>query len=307
MVNKKPTQGRCFSRPPGVHAGAQALVAFVVLLDGLAGGFIVSSVDMAWADADQRALVSEADAVRIALSRPEVAARIEAEVAERQALAAERGAWSNPEIGYEREQLPGDELEQAVVASQSIDISGRRRLWRRAAQHHGRSARLRGEASRVQIAADIRVQFYAVLYRQTRAEIVASRVARLQHALGIVERRTAAGDASAYERLRLERELASARIEHTRETLARDRAWTGLATLLDLPAPPQVWPRVAGSLLPPVPLATQVDESNTGGQVSKRADVRALDATLDALALEQRTYNYDWQNPLKPPLLSLKG
>lgn len=284
MVNKKPTGSRFFCHR------ANRTILFELVWGALVAAVLGSSHP---AHAQTPRLLSEADAIRSALERPEIADLVEAEKTRLQANAMARGVWANPEIAYEREQLPGDELEQALVISQSIDISGRRGLWRRAAEQHSQAAQLLSEASRVRIAADIRARFHAVLYRQTRVQIAGERLARLERALAVVDKRLVAGDASAYEQQRLGRELATARIERERETLARDRAWTRLATLIDVPTPSS-WPRVTGRLLPASSIVTDSGDREMDRMVANRPDVRALDATLSALTLEERTSARGW-------------
>ncbi len=236
--------------------------------------------------------LSEAQAVARTLGRPALEALVRSEVALAEAAAIERGLWPNPEVGYGHDQVfgsPHDEMEQAVVLSQRFDLARRRGLLAEAGEMRARSAAAGGESLRLEVAAEARRRFYQVLHSQGRHAVISGWIERLGGAHELVAHRKAAGDASRYERHRLERELRAARAELAAEGAARDAAWLRLAALMGEPATPTAsWPRVRGRLLP-----SQAEPAAIA-PLGERADLRALELEAQAAQIELEAAERGW-------------
>ncbi len=226
--------------------------------------------------------LTEAEAVRLGLTRADFAdlERGAVQAAEADALAA--GLFPNPTLSYSRESVDGspDTVEQTWMLEQAFDISGRRGLHREAASRRV-AAVTAGNANRqLQIAAEIRRSFHEVLFRQETiraAETWAQRFARVE---GMVGKLARAGEASGYDRRRLARERQTAEARLAAERAELDRS---LARLTALTGVPEI-PLLKGELLPsaPVPVETVLTS------LDQRPDLQALSRRAEAADLEGR-------------------
>jgi len=200
----------------------------------------------------QGVLITEAQVLEAALRRPSLDALIRSGLVAARASADGARAGNNPRIGLEHEALPtgSSENEQTLTISQRLDLTEARSLRSDAAAARGQLAELDGQSRRRALEAEVRGRFYEVLYRQARHVGVGSLVTRLSGALALVATREAAGDASTYDRQRLQLALRRARAQLTFESVERESAWLQLlAWAGSLPAETG-WPRVTGELLP---------------------------------------------------------
>ena len=193
--------------------------------------------------------MTEEEAVQRALARPEVRDVIEGEVDVARGDAIRAGMWSNPTASYSREQVyggPAASAENYVELSQAVDISGRRSLRGQAGDRRVEAARERGIATRLGLEADVRLSFYEVVAGEARLAALRDSLVRVERLAEATVQREKAGDASGYDRMRLERERESvaARVAAQEGQLERSRA--RLEGLLGAKTPV----RVAGTLLP---------------------------------------------------------
>ncbi|MCW8193647.1 TolC family protein [Proteobacteria bacterium 005FR1] len=162
------------------------------------------------------------------------------------------GRWDNPEIEYSREALnlsDGDSEERFLWLRQPIDPSGRKGLQREAARQQARAEIARAELNRRDLQADIRLRFYRALAAADDARVAGGYRQRLEQLTGFTRERFEAGDASRYDLMRLERELALINSEWLQSSAAAQAARNRLLALIGgEPADP------AGRLLP---LATE--------------------------------------------------
>jgi cobalt-zinc-cadmium efflux system outer membrane protein len=180
--------------------------------------------------------LSPDEAVRLALSRPEVEARAAADIAEARSHVTAARTWPNPELSVEQERGRGaiaDSTETSIVLSQTVDLSGRRSLDRRAAELGLRAAESQTEAQSARIRVEVlRHYFEAAAAQQIDAALgeTATALAELRR---VAARRREAGDLSGFEsqridqaatRMELRREQQRARLAGARERLA---AWVG--------------------------------------------------------------------------------
>jgi outer membrane protein, heavy metal efflux system len=228
--------------------------------------------------------VDEVTVVRRAVERAAVRDVVEGDTAAAQATAVELRTWTNPELGYTREQTfgMGSTGEDYLWINQTLDIGGRRGLRGRAAMLRSEGVAERGAWLKVQLAAEARMRYHEVLYRGLRGEALALWSQRLNAALSAIAAREKAGDVARYDRRRLERELALARAREEVEQAALARAWARLAALAELAGSPQ---RVPGTLLPTV--RPESVEQYLARAVA-RPDIRALERAEAATELDYK-------------------
>ena len=248
-------------------------------------------------EADAPAALTERDVVSRALERAPLTDAIEGEVAIEEGRGRAASAYPNPQLSYMREQTFGTfgTGEDYLSIAQIIDLGNRRGLHGEAGDARARAARREGDASRLAIAAEARLRFYEVLYRQDRVAALEGWLARIAEALAIVTRREQRGDAATYDRRRLEREraVASGRLETERAAL--ERASARLGALLGTGAG-VTSARVTGTLLPedePVALASLRASS------SSRPDLLALDLRIEAASLDRTAASRWWVPDLR--------
>ncbi len=227
--------------------------------------------------------LTEAAAVERALARPELADALDGEIAIEQGRGRAAGATPNPELAYVREQLFGVDgaSEDALTLAQAIDLGGRRGLHEAAGETRARAAGLEGDAARRELAAQVRLQFHAVLHGQGRVRALQGWLAQIELALGVVTRREERGDAASWDRRRLERErlVAGARLEAERAALERGRA-----TLQALLGPGATVGEVTGALLPEGEPAPRPTDGATDDPALRALELRAEAATGEATA-----------------------
>lgn len=200
-----------------------------------------------------------------------------------------RGAWPNPEVSYTREQTfgLGETGEDYLTLGQTFDVAGRRGLRADASTLRARSIEDDTERARQEWIAAVRRRFYDVLHAALRRDALAAFRTRIDLALASVVEREAAGDASRYDRRRLERELALATLGVERGEAALEGVSAALGSLLGLDAP--VAP--SGSLLPeddPPPIAALI------ASALRRPDLRALGVRASAADREAEAAWRGW-------------
>lgn len=162
-----------------------------------------------WSVSLQAQELSEKQAVERGMVRIEEI--FEAQRREALGRAAATGRWENPELEYSREALDladGDSEERFLWIRQQVDPSGRKGLQRDAAQQQARAEIARAELNRRDLQADIRLRFYRALAAAGEAVLAGGYRQRLEQLAGFTRERVEVGDASRYDLLRLERELA---------------------------------------------------------------------------------------------------
>jgi len=238
--------------------------------------FLLALPLAAWAQAP----LNEAEAVRLGLARADLIDLERGAVLAAEADVRAAGLYPNPTLSYSRERLNGapGSVEQSWMLEQAFDLSGRRGLHREAAGRRVAAVSAGNASRQLQMAAEIRRSFHAVLRQQATlraTEAWAQRFARVEAMVGKLAR---AGEASGYDRRRLARErqtaeahLATERAELERES-ARLTALTGVAQL----------PTLQGELLPPALPAVdaaleRIDQHPELQVLARRAEAAELD------------------------------
>ncbi len=245
----------------------------------------------------QPAPLTERDVVERTLQRAALTDTIEGTVEIEAGRARASRAHPNPQLSYLREQTFGTSGtgEDYLSIVQVVDLGSRRRLQGKAGEVRAQAAAQDGGAIRAATVAEARVRFFEVLYRQDRIAALEGWRVRIDESLAIVARRESKGDASTYERRRLEREraVATGRLDTERATLERARA--ELRALLGETAP-RGGVRVTGDLLPTEDPA-ELEALRTTSR--SRPDLRALDMRVRAAAFDRKSASRWWLPDLR--------
>lgn len=257
--------------------------------------FLWSAPPAAGADTAASSALTEREAVRRALARAALTDTLGAYVAIEEGRARIAGSYPNPEISYLREQTFGSDgtREDMLSVAQTMDLGRRRGLRAEAGESLARAARAEGEQARLEVAADARLRFWAVLHRQARVASLEAWLARIDEALGIVAKREASGDAATYDRRRLERERAIARARVQTEHAALEGARARLAATLDARA----LPGLAGAVM--LPEDDPAELSALRAHAGSRPDLTALDLRVEAARREQAAASRWWAPDLR--------
>ncbi len=226
--------------------------------------------------------LSEAEAVRLGLARTDLADLEQGVVRAAEADVLAAGQIPNPTLSYNRERLGGSPgtLEQSWMLSQTFDLSGRRNLHREAAGRRVEVATAGNRSRRAGLAAEIRRDFYEVLFRQGAIRVTETWTRHFIRVADIVDKHARAGEASGYDQRRLARERKTSEARLAGERAELDRALARLAALTGTSADPVV----AGELLPPPlpPIETGLS------RLEQRPDLLALSRSAEAADLEGR-------------------
>jgi outer membrane protein, heavy metal efflux system len=274
-MDKKPTYGRCFW-----SLIVACLLATPVVSLAQGPGYSPARV------------LSEVEAVRLGLARPEVESLFEGEidVARSYVLAARR--LPNPAVSYAREDSKSattGSLEDFFWLTQRVDLSGRRGLHTEAAQRRVDATGYETERRRLEIEAEIRRRFFEALYRETRIQVVRHWSERMQTVAGIVRRQEAAGEVSAYDGRRVNREQAGAEARLQTEEASLANASERLRAFIGAEGTSPEY-RVSGSLLPSVFPSRDAFLA----ALAARPDLQGLEQQAAAAALDQKAAGRWW-------------
>ena len=239
----------------------------------------------------QADLLTEREAVNLALSRP---VWLEAETGRlllAESVVTEAGLMPNPVFDFSRDRLAmpgGDITERSVHISQTFDFSGRRSLRREAAARRLDAEKFDGRIRRLNTIAEVRRTFAEALHYMQIQDALGLRLTRIEQVSKVTAKLAKAGEASGYDRRRLEREVqtAKARLAVAQADAARSRE-----TLAALTGDqPDEALRLQGDLLPDAVPA--LDLLQTGLRL--RPDLASLLARGEALEREQLAARRGW-------------
>jgi cobalt-zinc-cadmium efflux system outer membrane protein len=218
--------------------------------------------------------LTENEALRRALTRPELAELARARIAEADAEVIAANTWANPSLELSRDKT-GVSRESAWRLAQPLDVSGRRGLRQDAARLRLEATEADTRAGRAERAAEVRRGFHEVLRQQSTLNVMDAWRVRFAAISTVVDKLTRAGDASGYDRRRLAREqqAAEAKAAEARAGLERSRA--RLAALIGAEPTAE---GVAGTLLPDPP----ADIPTLQARLVQRPDLAALVARAEA-------------------------
>lgn len=245
----------------------------LIALTGLLGAFALVQAQSS---------LSEADAVRIGLERPEFSAWIAAGRDQAEGRARSAGLWDNPEIEYSYEEagLAGGAVEDHFYwLRQRVDLAGVKRLERRSADQLRDASGARFDLDRNEQAALIREYFYEAMAASRQSQAVDRWHDRLKQLVADVQERAHAGDASRFDALRLRHELAALngdRLESQAQAASARERLFGLIQHEPVD-------ELAGHLLPP-----ESGPAETRRLLLDHPQVQALDAEIRAAELASR-------------------
>lgn len=235
-----------------------------------------------WAQAAAPSVLTETEAVRLALARADLSELEQGALHAAEADVMAAGQIPNPTLSYSRDRIGGgaDSVEQSWMLSQNFDLAGRRGLLREAAGRRAEAVAADNARRRVELAGEVRRGFFDVLFREATIRATGN---WMQQFLGVedtVAKLARAGEASGYDRRRLarERQGAEARLAEERAELARARARLAALTGATGEA------AVVGELIPlPLPPLSSALE-----RLDQHPDLRALARLAEAADLEGR-------------------
>lgn len=218
--------------------------------------------------------LTESDAVRLALSRPELTDLTQARIAEADADVVSSGTWANPSLEFTRDKT-GVSRESTWRFAQPFDVSGRRGLRQDAARLRLEATEADTRAWRAERTAEVRRSFHEVLRQQLAVNVMETWRARFTVIGSVVDKLARAGDVSGYDRRRLAREhlAAEAKAADARAGLERSRA--RLAALIGSEPTAE---DVRGVLLPTLPAGLPALQA----RLFQRPDMTALVARAEA-------------------------
>lgn len=271
-IAKKPTDGRLFG------------------LMGALACFFALGLSTVWAQ-DGGALLSEQEALRRGIERPEARQRLAAYLERAESDVIEARTWPNPVFEYALEtsdEGEEDTTENFFSLSQELDLAGRRGLRVQAARQRLGAAVEKGSEWRLDRSSAIRRQFFEVLYLQRLQEAFSGWLARMEAIESVMAKREIAGDISGYDLRRLLRERTFVEMEQQRIKAEYGRLTEELRGLIGAD---ESWATLEGTLLPemsPEPLAALLQ------RLPDRPSLAALKLEGEAFATEERMIGRWW-------------
>ncbi len=198
--------------------------------------------------------LTEQAAIHFALARPALREAEDARLSAAESAVTESTIRPNPVVSMAHERVDasaGNSSESSVMVSQTFDLSGRRTLRKEAAETRVEATRLDNQTRKLSIVQETRRTFAEMLYRQQLREAHGDWLERIESALGVVGHLASAGEASGYDRRRLEREVQSAKARLRTVEAETSRTRESLAGLIARPIPAQQ--PLDGDLLPEAP------------------------------------------------------
>jgi len=192
------------------------------------------------------------------------------------ATARTEGLPPNGSIALSREDASGV-AETYFLYQQSLPITGRRNLLRRAAEAAAESEKMHVDLRLHGLRVELRLAFLEVLHAQEQLKVLRAERGRLEEVVDILRKREQAGESSGYDRLRAERELS---LLAAAEGSSEARLKSAQGTLASFFGPPQVagTPVAVGTLrIPPLP-----DLDSLIARSFKRGDIQAAEYMVES-------------------------
>lgn len=234
--------------------------------------------------------LTEVDAVRRGLARPDLSDLEVGRVESARADALAAGLPPNPTLGYNRDRKPGTlaSTEESWQVFQTFDVSGRRGLRREAADRRVEAAYAGNNLRRREFVAEILRRFYETLYKQETVRATERWTEHFSRVERIVDKLARAGEASGYDRRRLARERQTAEARLNSEKSDLDRVNERLSGLIGTSG--NVTEAVTGILPPTAPPSLETALSS----VDRRPDLQVLSRRAEAADLEGRAASRGW-------------
>jgi cobalt-zinc-cadmium efflux system outer membrane protein len=211
--------------------------------------------------------LSPEQAVERALARPDIELGLRADLDLARADLVQARTWANPqlELGYEAPDSPADGPDEtSVLLTQDVQLGGRRRLERIAAETGIDAAQAGAASARAALRAEVLARYYETLAGERIVADLEAHIGHLSRLAAVADRRRAVGDLSGYESRRIAR-LAQA--AQTRLAIAQGEAELARGALSGLIAEPVPGLPAEQALAPPPPapldtLASRLDAAS---------------------------------------------
>jgi outer membrane protein TolC len=229
--------------------------------------------------------LTERDALaRFLTGDPRIRA-LNARIDEIRASQAERTLWPNPSATFSRESVRGAH-DTFLLARQELPIPGRLGRLRTAGRLAVETAQAEAHAERVQLQAEVREAYAALLLAQQREEAIQGSIGALQDLIAILRAREEGGEGSTYDRLRGQRALIDLEAERSLAVGDRARAQGRLAGYLGPGTTPghltAADPLVATVTPPPLPTLLEEALANRGDYRASELSIARFDAERSA-------------------------
>ena len=231
------------------------------------------------------ARLTEGEAVARFMANSPLIRALNARIEEVRAVHAERALWPNPAVTFSRESVFNTD-DTFLLARQELPISGRRHQLRTAGRIAVEAAQAEARFQTMQLQADLREAYTALLLAQEREAVLKSGIDALRRLVDVLRLREEGGEGSSYDRIRGARAVLDLEADLSAAAAARAQAQGQLAAYLGSQAIPDTL--VAADALSPVTtvltLATVVQEalSNRGDYQSTQLSITQFDAEREA-------------------------
>lgn len=242
------------------------------------------------ASAAEAQILTAEETVRLALGRPENATLLTSAVTAARGDLVDARARRNPVFSYEREGgdgFGGDGTENFYRLEQTVDLSGRRSLARRAAGARVAAAEHGLIDARAMLRAEVLTRFYDVLAAEAEQAVALAYAGHLADLEGAIAARERRGDASQYDLGRVRQETVRVPALRARAEAEAFAARQALATLIG--REPADEASFDGDLLPP--------PAPPASALMARAENAPR---LNALAAEAQASRYEMEAASRP-------
>lgn len=197
--------------------------------------------------------LTESDVLRLGLNNPHIKAQLDAQLEKARGELETAGRWENPDIEYSNEtmDLPGGSNDETSIwLRQKINFAGVKGLQRKAAAKTFEAQTYQQAMQRRHIQNRLREAFYKTLAAQQTATAIEQLKMRLHSISNKVAQRTARGDASRFDALRIEKELSVVSAKSASATARYTALHNALFASIDAPGDSLSEQSLSGRLLP---------------------------------------------------------
>lgn len=226
--------------------------------------------------------LNEIQMLEYGMANSHIQARFAAQLEAATAKVEATGNWSNPRIEYSQENLDlvgGPSEETTLWLRQEINIAGVNRLNKRSAELSKNADELSVQLARREWQRELRQTFYQLLAAEQLAQTLQENQRRLTVITRDVQRRVVQGDASRFDVLRIEQELAILNSRYQQADIDRNSHQTQLFNYLERAVEP-----ITGNLTPPV-----LNISNAFNQ-DNSLHLKALTAKRESFQTQSKAY-----------------
>ena len=174
--------------------------------------------------------------IQFVLKNPNFIAWVKAKLDAAKGRYIESTSWSNPEIGYSRENTENnakESNEEDYSISQTFDFSGKKGLQRKAAKLLLKASNHNTSYLRTRTIISAQRLFYKALYQKRLINVIQQSLKRLSGLEYILRRREKAGDIAGYHRKRISKEKYLVQARLSTERAQYQKTLTNLAALVN--------------------------------------------------------------------------